>query len=156
MTSATEISTELRLKRVFAAPQKIVFDAWTNPEMLAHWWGPRGFTSAIYKLDARNGGAIHLHMRGPNGMEHPMTGEFVEIDRPYKLVFTSAALDVEGKPIFINRNTVTFTGVPQGTEIDLHVEVISSTTNALQYLKGMEQGWTSSLDRLAELVVSAK
>jgi uncharacterized protein YndB with AHSA1/START domain len=152
MSTATAIPADLRLTRAFAAPRQIVFDAWTNPESLAQWWGPLGFTSTVHELDPREGGAIRLHMRGPNGVEHPMTGQFVKIDPPRELVFTSAALDTEGQPVFVNRNTVLFTEISGGTEVTIHAEVMSFRSDACQYLKGMEAGWTSSLERLSELV----
>jgi uncharacterized protein YndB with AHSA1/START domain len=65
----------------------------------------------------------------------------------------TAAIDGEGKPMFKVLNTVTFTRVDGGTEISLVARVTSSTPAAPQYLAGMSQGWTQSLDRLAAFVV---
>jgi len=91
-------------------------------------------------------------MRAPDGVVYPMTGEFLEVAPPERLVFTCAALDGNGEPMFVNRNTVIFTEVPSGTEISLHVDVISTTPAAPQYLKGMEMGWILSLDRLEDML----
>jgi uncharacterized protein YndB with AHSA1/START domain len=129
-----------------------VFRAWTDTKQLAEWWGPKGFTNPVCEVDPRVGGAIRIHMRAPNGVVYPMTGRFVEIDRPHRLVFMTAALDGEGKPMFEVRNTVTFTAVAAGTEISLVAEVTSATADAPRYLAGMTQGWSQSLDRLAVLV----
>ena len=85
-----------------------MFKAWTDPKHVAPWWGPHGFTNPVCELDARPGGAIRIHMRGPDGTVYPMTGVYQEIVEPERLVFTSAALDKEGNPLFEVLNTVTF------------------------------------------------
>jgi uncharacterized protein YndB with AHSA1/START domain len=152
MSSEAQVPMEMEMRRVFAAPRAVVFKAWTDPEQLAKWWGPTGFTNPVCEIDVRHGGAIRIDMRAPDGVVYPMTGTFEEVTPPERLVFTSAAMDSEGKPIFVNRNTVVFTEVEDGTEIALHVKVISTTANAQQYLKNMSLGWSLSLDRLAELL----
>jgi uncharacterized protein YndB with AHSA1/START domain len=144
---------EVSLTRRFAASPEIVFRAWTDAKQLAQWWGPKGFTNPVCEADARVGGAIRIHMRAPNGVVYPMTGRFVEIDRPHRLVFMTAALDDEGRPMFEVLNTVTFTRIDGGTEIALAAQVTSTTPDAPRYLSGMSQGWSQSLDRLAALVV---
>jgi uncharacterized protein YndB with AHSA1/START domain len=132
----------MSLTRRVGAPVEIVFRAWTDPKQLAEWWGPKGFTNPVCEADARVGGAIRIHMRAPNGVVYPMTGRFLEIDGPHRLVFETAALDGEGKAMFEIRNTVTFTRIDSGT-----------TPAAPQYLAGMTQGWGQTLDRLAAYVV---
>jgi uncharacterized protein YndB with AHSA1/START domain len=82
-----------------------------------------------------------------------MAGRFVEIDRPHRLVFTTAALDDRGRPMFEVLNTVIFTAVNEGTEISLVARVMSTTPAAPKFLAGMSQGWSQSLDRLAALAV---
>jgi uncharacterized protein YndB with AHSA1/START domain len=84
-----------------------------------------------------------------------MGGEFEEIVPPERLVFLSSALDADGDPIFTNRNTVVFREVDGGTEIALHVRVIDAKAASWQYLKGMREGWSSSLDKLAALLKTA-
>jgi uncharacterized protein YndB with AHSA1/START domain len=143
---------EMSLTRRVAAPLEVVFRAWTDPKHLAEWWGPKGFTNPVCEADARVGGAIRIHMRAPNGVVYPMTGRFVEIDRPHRLVFATAALDGEGRAMFEILNTVTFTPVDGGTEIFLTARVTSTTPAAPQFLAGMSQGWSQSLDRLAAFV----
>ena len=56
---------ELVITRIFDAPREIVFKAWTEPERLKHWWGPKEFTNPVCELDLRPGGAIRIHIRGP-------------------------------------------------------------------------------------------
>jgi uncharacterized protein YndB with AHSA1/START domain len=143
---------EMSLTRRVGAPVDVVFGAWTDAKQLAEWWGPKGFTNPVCEVDARVGGAIRIHMRAPDGTVYPMTGRFVKIDRPHLLVFSTAALDGEGKAMFEILNTVMFTEIADGTEISLVAQVTSTTPAAPQYLAGMSQGWSQSLDRLTELV----
>jgi len=56
---------ELTLIRIFDAPRDLVFEAWTNPQHLAKWWGPDGFTNPRCEFDARPGGKIHIDMQAP-------------------------------------------------------------------------------------------
>jgi uncharacterized protein YndB with AHSA1/START domain len=154
-TDPTEVPTELHLKRFFAAPRDLVFAAWTNPEILAQWWGPKGFTNPICEFDPRAGGAIRIHMRAPDGAVFPMSGRIVEFYPPYRFHFTSAALDNDGVPLFELWNSVFFAEVEGGTEIVLDVHVLTSTPAAPQFLKGMPTGWSQSLDRLSNLLTPA-
>ncbi len=139
---------ELVLTRVFKAPRGLVFAAWTEPTQVAQWWGPNGFTNPVCELDVRPGGAIRIHMRGPDGTVYPMTGVYQEIVEPERLVFTSAALDESGKPLFEVLNTVAFVEHDGTTKLTVRARVVKSTAGAAPYLAGMEAGWTQSLERL--------
>ena len=97
--NVTNLATrELTITRVLDAPRSLVFRMWTEAEHMARWWGPKGFTNPVCEVDARPGGAIRIHMRGPDGTIYPMTGTFEEIVPPHRLVFTSVARDTDGKP----------------------------------------------------------
>jgi uncharacterized protein YndB with AHSA1/START domain len=130
-----------------------VFRAWTDAKQLAEWWGPKGFTNPVCQADARIGGAIRIHMRAPDGTVRPVTGRFVEIDRPHRLVFLACPLDERGVAIAEVLNTVTFTEFEGGTEISLVARVTYTAPGAEKRISGMSQGWCQSLDRLAEFVV---
>ena len=100
---------KLVLTRVFDAPRALVFKAWTDPRHVARWWGPKGFTNPVCELDARPGGAIKILMRGPDGSEYPMTGQFRDVVPPERLVFVSQAIEDEtGIPRLQVETTVTF------------------------------------------------
>ena len=141
---------ELVLTRVFDAPRELVFKAWTDPKCVAQWWRPRGFTNPVCELDVRPGGAIRIHMRGPDGTVYPMMGVYQEVVEPERIVFISAALDAEGNALFELLTTVTFAEQGGQTKQILRARVIKRTAQAAQYLKGMEAGWTQSLEHLAE------
>jgi hypothetical protein len=63
------VARELVIARVFDAPRSLAFSAWTSPNHVAQWWGPHGFTNPVCELDARPGGAIRIHMCGPDGIQ---------------------------------------------------------------------------------------
>jgi uncharacterized protein YndB with AHSA1/START domain len=78
---------EIVTTRVFEVPRERLFRAWTDPEQLAEWWGPKGFTNTFQEFDLRPGGFWRFVMRGPNGVEHPNESVFLEIVEPERLVF---------------------------------------------------------------------
>jgi uncharacterized protein YndB with AHSA1/START domain len=73
--------------RVFAAPCKRMFRAFSDPQQLALWWGPNGFTNTITKFDFRPGGSWHLTMHGPDGTDYHNESEFLEIEEPGRIVY---------------------------------------------------------------------
>ena len=151
----TNEERELVLTRIFDAPRELVFKAWTDPKQVAQWWGPHGFTNPVCDLDVRPGGAIRIHMRGPDGTVYPMTGVYQEVVEPERLVFTSAALDADGNPMFEVLTTVTFAEQGGKTKQIMRARVVKSTAEAAPYIKGMEAGWTQSLERLAKSLAKA-
>lgn len=147
-----DIPTELHLRRFFTAPRQLIFDAWIKPELLAQWWGPKGFTAPRCEVDAKQGGLIHIDMQAPDGTVFGMTGRFMEVYPPYRFHFTSSPLAPDGKPVMEIWNSVFFEEKDGGTEITLDVHVISQTPAAPQYLKGMPVGWQQTLDKLDAFV----
>jgi uncharacterized protein YndB with AHSA1/START domain len=156
--ASEETGRELVITRVFDAPRKLVFEAWTDPKHVAVWWGPHGFTNPVCEWDARPGGKILIHMR-PNaeiaaamgqagGFVLPMTGLFHEVVEPERLVFTTQALDGQLEVL----NTVTLEEQGCKTKLTLHVRVTKATPAAAGALAGMEPGWTQSLERLESLL----
>ena len=143
---------EVSLTRRIPASPEAVFRAWTDASQLAAWCGPKGSTNSACTVDARVGGMLRIEVCSPEGEVCPMMGRFVEVDRPHRLVFVTAALDDAGEPVFEVRNTGTFMAVDGGTEISLVAEMKSTAPEAPQHLSGLSQGWSQSLDRLTALV----
>ena len=143
---------DLVLTRIFDAPRDLVFKAWTEPERLKRWWGPKVFTTPVCKLDLRPGGAIRIDMRGPDGTIYPMTGVFQEIVEPERLVYTGAALNAQGEAFFEGLHTVEFEEHGGKTKLTLTVRILMTTPEAAVPLAGMEQGWSQSLDKLRLLI----
>jgi glutathione S-transferase len=90
MTAAPESSATLSLveRRVIRAPVERVFAAWTEPARLREWWGPRGVTCTEAHMDLRVGGTFRLANRLPDGVVVWISGEFIEVHPPSKLVYT--------------------------------------------------------------------
>ena len=145
---------ELTLTRLLNAPRELVFKAWTDEKHMARWWGPKGFTNPVCKMDVRPGGAILIHMANPeSNTVLPMKGRFYEIDEPSKLVFSTLAFeDADGVPGLENLNTITFEDVDGKTKLTVHVQVLHAVPELTTALSGMSTGWGQSLDRLAGLV----
>jgi uncharacterized protein YndB with AHSA1/START domain len=129
-----------------------VFKACTEAAHLAQWWGPKGFTNPACEVDARPGGALRIVMRAPDGAEYPMTGVFREVTAPARLVFTSAAVDRDDKPLLEQVTTVTFSEQGRKTKLTLETRAVGLVAYAARMLEGMEAGWTQSIDRLGDHV----
>jgi uncharacterized protein YndB with AHSA1/START domain len=143
---------EVIITRIFDAPRELVFKAWTDPKHVTRWWGPKDFTNPVCEMDVRPGGALRIVMRAPNGVDYPMRGVFREIVEPERLVFTNIALDESGNAVLEGLTTVTFAEHGGKTKLTLQTSTVGLVAEAAQKLEGMEEGWTQSLERLAELV----
>ena len=150
--AAKSADLELRITRVFDAPRSLVFKAWTQPEHLMRWWGPRGFTLPSCKMDLRAGGAYRFHMRGPDGDDHWSQGVFREIAEPERLVMAGYWADAEGKPTSPETLlTITFEEQDGKTRLTLHQRGFE----AVAARDGHRNGWAGSFDRLAEYLTAA-
>jgi uncharacterized protein YndB with AHSA1/START domain len=147
---------EVTITRIFDAPRAVVFRAWTDAAQLAQWWGPKGFINPVCEIDARVGGALRIHMRGPDGSIYPMKGEFREIAPPERLAFTNIALDEAGNHILEGFTTVTFADDGGKTRMTLRTRARAVVDKAVTHLQGMEMGWTMSIDKLAAMLSAAK
>jgi uncharacterized protein YndB with AHSA1/START domain len=145
-------SGTVALTRVFDAPRALVWRAWTDPKMMAQWFGPRGFTSSVPQLEPRVGGALRIVMHGPDGNDYPMKGVFREVVPPEKLVFTNIAIDEDGKHLLEGETTVILSEQNGKTTLTLTTHAVGRVPIAAQMLAGMEAGWTQSIDKLQELV----
>lgn len=148
------------LNRIYDAPRELVWRMWTEPEHMAQWWGPQCFTTPVCELDVRPSGRIWIVMRGPKGSAYdddfPMSGTFHEVVRNSRLVFSAAAEDKEGRPLLRAHTTVIFEDHGSQTRLTLHAKGVGVAPIAPQMLAGMQQGWSQSLEKLAELVSHAR
>jgi uncharacterized protein YndB with AHSA1/START domain len=142
------------IKRVFAAPRALVWKAWTDPAMMAQWFGPRGFTSTVPEFDLRAGGALRIVMHGFGG-DYPMKGVFLEVAPPERLVYSNIATDKDGNHLLEGETTVILTESGGKTTLTLTSHAVGLVPYAPQMLAGMEAGWTQSIDKLEELVAKA-
>jgi uncharacterized protein YndB with AHSA1/START domain len=151
-TSDREIATT----RLFDAPRDLVFDVFTNPEHLKHWWGPNGFTISTYEYDARPGGIWRLCMHGPDGRDYQNRVVFVDVERPYRLAFKHVP-DKDTEPVG-HLTTATFEAYPGGkTFLTFHMlfasaEVYENVAKKYGAVEGMHQ----TLGRLADYLTSVE
>ena len=143
---------KVAITRVFDAPRALVWQAWTDPAMMAQWFGPRGFTSSVPELDLRVGGALRIVMHGPDGNDYPMKGVFLEVAPPERLVYSNIALDKDGNHLLAGETTVTLSEQDGKTTLYLVSHMVGRVPIAPQMLAGMEAGWTQSIDKLGELL----
>lgn len=139
---------ELVITRTFGAPRELVFEAWTDPEHVAQWWGPRGFTITIREMDVRPGGVWRFVMHGPDGVDYDNRIEYVEIVKPERLVYRHGS-DVEGDA---GQFQVMVTFAEKGGKTELTMRMLFATAaqrdETVEF--GAIEGANQTLDRLAE------
>ena len=136
------------LTRVFEAPRERVFACWTHAEHLQHWFGPNGFQIHSCETDPRPGGVFKLCMRAPDGKDYWVRGQFTEIDFPRHLVITCAADDAKGVERLHEVINVTFTEAEGRTTVAVNAIARGPSEEAAAMLKGMDQGWAQTVERL--------
>jgi uncharacterized protein YndB with AHSA1/START domain len=92
-------SNELRITRIYEHPLRMVWDAWTDPNQVAKWWGPRGFTLTTHSKDLRSGGNWVYTMHGPDGIDYPNKTYYHEVEQYTRLVYDHGGND-DRPPLF--------------------------------------------------------
>jgi uncharacterized protein YndB with AHSA1/START domain len=138
----------VKLTRVFNAPRERVFECWTRAEHLTRWFGPKGFTIHSCETDARPGGTFKLCLRAPDGKDYWVRGEFREVAAPAHLVIRCTADDDKGVARLEETIDVTFSEERGRTTVSLHATARGPSDEAARMLKGMDQGWAQTIDRL--------
>lgn len=134
----------LSMVRRFGASPAAVYDAWTRPELLARWWGPRHTRVELAEVDARVGGRFRIVLVEDNGARHEVSGVYSEVEPGRKLVFSWAWTGAP--PERESRVAVSFRAVPGGTELALVHDRFADPETAVRH----RRGWTESLERLSE------
>lgn len=138
---------ELYINRIYDAPVKTVWEAWVDPDKVAKWWGPRGFTITTHSKDVRTGGHWDYIMHGPDGVDYPNKTKYLEVEKYSRMVYDHGANDTQ-PPLF--RVTVTFTDVNGKTKMEMTMAL--ATAEAAKEIKKFikKAGGDSTWDRLAE------
>jgi len=146
----TPSDREVVLTRVFDAPRHLVWDAFSKPELLRRWFGPRGWSLVVCEVDLRVGGGFRFVLRGPDGTEMGMRGVYRELVPPERSVHAESFDDYPGESL------VTAVFVEQGGKTTLTATVLYSSKEVRDavILSGMEHGAAESYDKLAELLAS--
>lgn len=156
------------MARVLKAPRNLVWQAWTEPERLAKWWGPKGCSITVHKMDLRPGGICHYTMSLGEGGE--MWGRFAfrEITAPEKLIWVNSFSDADGgvtRPPFEENwpleilNEVTLTEEGGHTLLTLRATPINATAEETHVFdknrESLKQGYGGTWDQLEEYLASA-
>jgi uncharacterized protein YndB with AHSA1/START domain len=149
---------ELTITRIFDAPREQVWKAWTKPEQVKRWWGPKVFTAPFIEIDLRVGGRYLYAMRSPEGKDFWSTGVYREIVPLERIVATDSFADEKGNIVPASRYgmaadwprellvTVTFDEQDGRTKLTLrHAGIPPGEMRDLA-----KAGWNESLDKLAE------
>ncbi|MBI3888077.1 SRPBCC domain-containing protein [Candidatus Microgenomates bacterium] len=161
--------THIIISRTFAAPREIVWQAWTDPETVKKWWGPKDFWSPSIKIDFKVGGKYLYCMHGPKDSPFDKdlysAGEYKEIIPLEKIVAADYFSDEFG-----NKTSPTEVGLPPNMPLDMFVTTTfddiggTKTKLSIIYNPGspeirqamidskIEEGWSSSLDKLASIL----
>jgi uncharacterized protein YndB with AHSA1/START domain len=154
----------LVLTRVFNAPQEMVFKAWTQPEHVMQWWGPKDFTCPVCEIDLRPGGVYFNCMRSPEGRDFWSRGIYREIVQPRRIVCRDSFADEKGNKVSPQQYgmssewpeetliTLTFNEHDGKTRIMLHHSPIKPGSERDM----CRQGWNESLDKLADYLTGVQ
>jgi uncharacterized protein YndB with AHSA1/START domain len=142
---------ELVLTRVFDAPRELVFEAWTDPDRVAAWWGPKGFTTVSYDMDIRPGGTYRFCMRSPQGIDYWKQGVYREVAAPERLIFTFTWVNTDGSLGQEMLVTVTFAVEGEKTRMTFHQGPFETVAEHDDHLRG----WTSTFERFAGYLANA-
>lgn len=169
---AASPGNDLVLSRQIAAPRELVFAAFTDARQLAQWWGPKVMTNPVCESDPRVGGAWNVTMRDPDGTDYPIHGVFEEVVPPSRLVMR---IDLSAHPQawhdMIRKFRTEHGEAPGAAEGPLTLIITLEERNGGTWLTvidrfssaternahrdlGAVQGWSESMDRLAELLAT--
>ena len=149
------------ITRVFDAPRAVVWRAWTDPKYAMQWWGPKDFTTPVYKMDFRVGGKFLICMKSPDGREFWNGGEYREIVPGERIVYSMYFADAEGNRVEPAAYGIEHTAVDDAYDVvtfeDLGNGQTKLTLIGNESMKdaqesGQVEGWTQILDKFAGVV----
>jgi len=145
-------SNEIHITRIYEAPVKTVWEAWTDPNQVAKWWGPRGFTLTTHSKELKVGGVWHYTMHGPDGTDYLNKTIYHEVIPLSRLVYDHGGYD-DRAPLF--RVTMTFKEVKGQTQMNMTMSL--PTPEEAEQTKTFIKlaGGNSTWDRLAEYLDSS-
>lgn len=145
ITLATPSDREIVITRVFNAPPQLVFEAWTRPEHVQHWYGTRDLALVVCQIDLRAGGTYRYVLRAASGQEYAFSGVYREIVPYTKLVYTDSFEDMPGHEAVV---TLTLEEDNGKTRLMSRSLYQSEEDRNAHIRSGMEQGMKETLSRL--------
>jgi uncharacterized protein YndB with AHSA1/START domain len=141
--------TELVITRDFAAPATLVWDALTQPEHVVNWYGMEEGALKVCEIDLRVGGRWHYVLGGGEGGDHSFSGEYRELEPPYRIVSTESYDNMPGATYLVTLTLAEQDGV---TTLRSHLAYPSQEMRDGHVSSGMEYGMNITYNRLEELL----
>jgi uncharacterized protein YndB with AHSA1/START domain len=141
--------TDLTITRLFDAPRDLVFEAWTNPDHLARWWGPKGFTATSVTVKLEEGGRWRTCISNGDDAFWAQ-GVYHEIVPPERLVFSFSWEEPEGTPDHDTLVTVTFADRDGKTEMTFHQAVFRTVAERDGHVGGWQECFADLATHLTE------
>jgi uncharacterized protein YndB with AHSA1/START domain len=148
-TVTTPTDRTIRIEREFDAPRDLVFTTFTNPDLIPEWWGPRGTTTEVDKMDVRTGGDWRFIGRDSDGGEAAFRGTYREVTPPERIVQT---FEWEGMPGYVSLETATFEDLGDRTKVTTVSVFYSNEERDGMLGSGMEGGMNETFQRLDEVL----
>jgi uncharacterized protein YndB with AHSA1/START domain len=142
---------EFVITRVFDAPRELVFKAYTDPNRIPEWWGPKRLTTTVDRMDVRPGGIWRIVQRDPDGNEYAFHGVYHEVLAPERLVGT---FEFEGTPGHVSLETTAFEEHNGKTRLTSRSVFQSVEDRDGMLQEGMEEGVIETMDRFAGLLAN--
>jgi uncharacterized protein YndB with AHSA1/START domain len=149
------------ITRVFDAPRELVWKAWTDPKYVMQWWGPKGFTAPVCKMDVRVGGKSLCCMKTPDGQEFWNAIEYREIVVHEKIVSDMYFSDSEGNKVEPEHYGIDHEAIDGAHDVTLFEDLGNGQTK-LTHIgnepmesarnSGQLEGWVQILDKVAAVV----
>ena len=164
MTKNTVNETErMVITRIFDAPRELVWKAWTDPKYVMQWWGPKGFTAPVCKMDFRVGGKFLWCMKGPDGEVVGWNGgEYFEIVEHEKIVYSMYFADAEGNKVDPAQYGIELEAMDDAHDVVIFEDFGDGQTKLTLFgsepmesarNSGQLEGWNEILDKVAAVVV---
>ena len=158
---ALHMAERMVITRVFDAPCELVWKAWTDPKYVMQWWGPKGFTAPVCRMDFRVGGKFLCCMRSPDGQDFWNGGEYHEIVLHEKIVSSMYFSDSEGNKVEPEVYGITHEAIEGAYDVTLFEDLGDGETK-LTFIgnepmedatkSGQVEGWKQILDKVAAVV----
>lgn len=151
LSVALPTDQEIVMTRDFAAPRKLLFRAYTDPQLIPRWWGLRNHTTTVDRMDVKPGGVWRFVCRDSEGNEFAFNGVYREVVPPEKLVYT---FEFEMMAGHVMTESITFQEQDGKTRVTTRSAFASKEDRDGMIASGMEQGANESCDRLEELLAT--
>ncbi len=149
-TITTPTEREIHIERIFDAPRDRVFAIYTDPELIPEWWGPRGTTATVDRMDVRPGGSWRFVARDDDGGgETAFRGTYREVTPPERIVQT---FEWEGMPGHVSVETAVFEDLGDRTKVTTTLIFHTPEERDGMLNSGMEGGLNETYARLDELL----